>query len=1071
MLVAKEQRLKFLKQQELRHQQLANENDRLRKLREKVESQELKLKKLRALKGEVNDYKSNNTSLTSELESIKALFNEKEKELSVAVAKVEGLTEQLEELRRGSTTTNDNRNKTPAHNELDKLKQELMLRNKLNEEQNSKLSGHREVLSQRKDEMAKMDKRISELQARLRRKRALAEQRNNIISSKSTASMNNKAGRPLSANIAAVEPYIQRPQHQQPEGRDEMIKPEYPIQKHDPKYQTLPHSIKFPSNGPSNGSGDKDEVDNNNKGESHKFNHITGKPGGVGGYSTAAPSILTTLGLPTSGSSQVSPTGRTSAGMMSNFAPKPYGSIGGYSTALTTGSGRAPVSSVPPVYTTPGSHLGGPKTSTPITPGGESRTASMKEIFITGGPAAPPSSAPHPSAPPRGTVTSSSTGGGKSYLGNSTPAPYPGGSNSTGTTPSNPPYPSATSAPPSVRPPVPPNYAASMANRLHPPKFGPRPQGDPGPPSPASSSSSQGYYKPTTQPPPPPPSSTAPAGSSNTTTGVSSVSRPQQLPTGGATTRVDNSTFLPRSAANTYPGNRQVNNTTNNWHNNPSNSTTNASNSTTASSIGGNTQQAQGDQNTVEPDTSPTNVMSALDILKAGGPGMGGAPKTYRYAPKSVIANTYMRKLGSSTLEKYRANMSALYKDFVPGTTQNVDNKTPGSPTATVRPLQAGSGTTDVQGQGQGYDRLSNGPAPYPGDVEKRHRPNAPRPLRRRLSQEGASDDYHSRTGGSRLSPTQEGVTSFQGNRPTSPPSSDDVMRVVRVDHVQDSLTVYQDTSKASSHSYNSDSTSGISTETSSGSLITEREKSLPAPLRHKKTNLKNKDSVRNSRRVSFDPLALLLDASLEGELELVKRTAKELYTLGASHWLFGVTDPSAPNDEGITALHNAICAGHYGIVKFLIEFGCNVNAPDSDGWTPLHCAASCNNLPMVKFLVEHGACIFATTISDHETAAEKCEEDEDGFDGCSEYLYSIQEKLGILNHGKVYAVFDYVSMNSDELSFETNNELLILRKGDENEMEWWWARKGNRDGYIPRNLLGLTPRVEPQWLKRNQTS
>lgn len=43
----------------------------------------------------------------------------------------------------------------------------------------------------------------------------------------------------------------------------------------------------------------------------------------------------------------------------------------------------------------------------------------------------------------------------------------------------------------------------------------------------------------------------------------------------------------------------------------------------------------------------------------------------------------------------------------------------------------------------------------------------------------------------------------------------------------------------------------------------------------------------------------------------------------------------------------------------------------------------------MVKLLVEHGACIFATTISDQETAAEKCEEDEDGYDGCSEYLYS----------------------------------------------------------------------------------
>lgn len=45
------------------------------------------------------------------------------------------------------------------------------------------------------------------------------------------------------------------------------------------------------------------------------------------------------------------------------------------------------------------------------------------------------------------------------------------------------------------------------------------------------------------------------------------------------------------------------------------------------------------------------------------------------------------------------------------------------------------------------------------------------------------------------------------------------------------------------------------------------------------------------------------------------------------------VQDPSAANDEGITALHNAICAGHFEIVKFLVEFGCNVNSPDSDGW------------------------------------------------------------------------------------------------------------------------------------------
>lgn len=91
---------------------------------------------------------------------------------------------------------------------------------------------------------------------------------------------------------------------------------------------------------------------------------------------------------------------------------------------------------------------------------------------------------------------------------------------------------------------------------------------------------------------------------------------------------------------------------------------------------------------------------------------------------------------------------------------------------------------------------------------------------------------------------------------------------------------------------------------------------------KRKKGNLKISTGKANlSRRVSFDPLALLLDASLEGELELVKKTAKE------------VSNPSSANDEGITALHNAICAGHLEIVKFLVEFGCDVNAQDSDGW------------------------------------------------------------------------------------------------------------------------------------------
>lgn len=79
-----------------------------------------------------------------------------------------------------------------------------------------------------------------------------------------------------------------------------------------------------------------------------------------------------------------------------------------------------------------------------------------------------------------------------------------------------------------------------------------------------------------------------------------------------------------------------------------------------------------------------------------------------------------------------------------------------------------------------------------------------------------------------------------------------------------------------------------------------------------------------NSKRVNFDPHALLLDAAVEGELDLVVKCAQL------------VTDISEPNDEGITALHNSVCAGHFDIVKFLVEFGCDINFADNDGWTPV---------------------------------------------------------------------------------------------------------------------------------------
>lgn len=64
---------------------------------------------------------------------------------------------------------------------------------------------------------------------------------------------------------------------------------------------------------------------------------------------------------------------------------------------------------------------------------------------------------------------------------------------------------------------------------------------------------------------------------------------------------------------------------------------------------------------------------------------------------------------------------------------------------------------------------------------------------------------------------------------------------------------------------------------------------------------------------------------------------------------------------------------------------------------------------------------------------------------------------MGILNNGEVYAVFSYDAQQQDELKFSVNDKLTILRKGDESEREWWWARNiDGHEGYVPRNLFGV---------------
>lgn len=68
-----------------------------------------------------------------------------------------------------------------------------------------------------------------------------------------------------------------------------------------------------------------------------------------------------------------------------------------------------------------------------------------------------------------------------------------------------------------------------------------------------------------------------------------------------------------------------------------------------------------------------------------------------------------------------------------------------------------------------------------------------------------------------------------------------------------------------------------------------------------------------------------------------------------------------------------------------------------------------------------------------------------------------VQEKLGVMNKGTVYALWDYKTQNPDELAFSEGDAITILRRQDDSETEWWWAQLEDNEGYVPRNLLGVT--------------
>ncbi|XP_057678858.1 protein phosphatase 1, regulatory subunit 13Bb isoform X2 [Corythoichthys intestinalis] len=958
MLVAKEQRLRYLKQQERRQQQSATESEKLQRLKERVESQEAKLKKIRAMRGQVDYSKVINGNLSAEIEQVSGLFQEKQAELQAAVLRVEQLSLQLEDLRRGKLngiqTTLGGQVTGTAALELRKLYQELQIRNKLNQEQNSKLQQQKELLNKRNMEVTLMDKRISELRERLYKKKAELNRANGPPSPQPATGT---LGR-----VAAVGPYIQVPVPTRQDGG--YVLPPEPLKPQTLGVNNQANQGRAKSDGgaqkPPGGTWKVSDLDIvvDPLPESHPG------PGAASSSDSTSPGDAGWPPAAKGGASLKPPERRDSD---SQAKTPPSGSPAASSAEKSPDSKMA-VSSPsiskpqPPPY---GSHL--------------SSASSLERRKDAPPPLPPPRQMPNPPAPAWARVPPA-TGSSSQQIQQRISVP-----------------PSPTFQPHA------PLFPTGMSERLDPPPAvavrpfipdrGSRPQSPRKGPATMNSSSIYHMYlqqaAPKNQPLKPalkavygkpvlPPNSTPPS----------------PLP------------FVPAGGA--FP------------------------------LLQG---PAGGVDDTLDGDAEEQDGLRHTEPL-APPPSVENIPRPLSPTKLTPMVHSPMRYQSDADLEVLRKKLANAPRPLKKRSSIT-EPEGPSGPNIQKLLYQrfntlaggiegsVGSGGGNGAGNGTPFYQPANPPGFLARDpAADTDNGNLP------LDALPPPPPPEAEEPGSEASPVDP-----NDNRPLPPPPEG------LLDPAED------EGPEEDEDDDNNNNLESSKTLPSPVLEVTSPEESGIALTQPSRTNLKKPESERTGHgyRVKFNPLALLLDASLEGEFDLVQRI------------IYEVENPSTPNDEGITPLHNAVCAGHHHIVKFLLDFGVNVNAADSDGWTPLHCAASCNSVHLCKLLVESGAAIFASTISDVETAADKCEEMEEGYIQCSQFLYGVQEKMGVMNKGTVYALWNYEAQNQDELSFAEGDAVTVLRRQDDSETEWWWAQLEDTEGYVPRNLLGLYPRIKPR--------
>ncbi|XP_074532304.1 apoptosis-stimulating of p53 protein 2a isoform X1 [Halichoeres trimaculatus] len=977
LLASKEQRLRYLKQQEQRQQQQASEQEKLQRLRENIENQETRLKKVRALKGQVEQKRLSNGKLVEEIEQMNNLFQQKQRELVMAASKVEELSRQLELLKNGKMDNFHDNQSSVA--ELDRLYKELQLRNKLNQDQNSKLQQQRESLNKRNLEVATMDKRISELRDRLWKKKAALQQKENLPNGypgKERASKDTHPQLPSDgqagqqsgpSRVAAVGPYIQSSTMPRGPVRHELlVKPAYPD-----------GTATLPSHDPQSKAG-------------------TGlQPSKMADWGSSGPESNTNSHgpastLPRMASHSNSNTEQDEAELKRDRKVRPFSMFEPMEAPVSSlrknqssddlvrdaqAAPKAPVKVPPPV---------------PTKPKGPGVMPHTKHGLNTG---TFPKTKPHSQQP--------HVAQGRSPLPPSQSQTLP--------------LPSKQDTPPAatVRP-FTPELPSSKDSSLSKPQT-----------LAASSIYSMYTQQPGTGKPFQPGVQGALNRSQNRNNGFVSVYGKPVIPSGGSP-HPENPYLERRSPA---PESEVDHNGASYTGPSPS-------------------EGPQPETERIPRPLSPTKLLPFISNpyrhqsdgdLEALRKKLYNAPRPLK--KRSSItepegpAGPNIQKLlyQKTTLAAMETTVTTPTTPTFAGEAEKAAEGSVPGPLSAAETHPSESGQTQEGGQPSSHIPGANVHIPAP--------PEQTKPASVILEREDIIPPPP---------PSHPAPRPDDALFPPPPPvGSEDVMPNLPPPPPDGFLEEFPPYPPPPYPSGAEQDSLGEDTFNMKAPEVTGQVTLPPG----KRTNLRKPGSERidHSMRVKFNPLALLLDSSLEGEFDLVQRI------------IYEVEDPSQPNDEGITALHNAVCAGHTEIVKFLVQFGVNVNAADSDGWTPLHCAASCNNVQVCKFLVESGAAVFAMTYSDMQTAADKCEEMEEGYTQCSQFLYGVQEKMGIMNRGVVYGLWDYNSENPDELSYREGDCMTILRREDEDEIEWWWARMGDTEGYIPRNLLGLYPRIKPR--------